>query len=169
MVLYLDGIVRHMRGDALAVARSRRSGVGAGCKGRKGEGHGGNESMVDGSVGGASAGFEADVTVEEELGVAVRLECGLATEAFVCARDAVAAAPHDARRGVADKLVSRLASHAAARGALESVLDLPFEGELESAMMSWLESNAGTAGAARRYESYRTSEESFRVRTICVR
>ena len=135
--------------DALAVARARRSDVAAGFKRSQGESHDGNESMGDVSVGGASAGFEADATVEAELGVAVRLECGLATEAFVCARDAVAAAPHDARRGVADKLVSRLASHAAARGALESVLDLPFEGELESAMMSWLESNAGTAGAAR--------------------
>ena len=75
-------------------------------------------------------------------------ECGLATEAFVCARDAVAAAPHASRRAVADKLVARLASHAAARGALESVLDLPFDGELEPALMSWLDSDAGTAAGA---------------------
>ena len=136
--------------DALAVARARRSDVAAGFKGRNlthSNGTVGVGGTGDASTGGAD-GYVTDATVEAELGVAVRLECGLATEAFVCARDAVAAAPHASRRAVADKLVARLASHAAARGALESVLDLPFDGELEPALMSWLDSNAGTAAGA---------------------
>ena len=154
--------------DALAVARARRSDVAAGFKGfsnsTRTDGPGGvrdgrGEVFAGGSMGAWSDGYSGDgyggdgrvtdATVEAELGVAVRLECGLATEAFVCARDAVAAAPHASRRAVADKLVARLASHAAKRGALESVLDLPFDGELEPALTSWLDSNAGTvAGAA---------------------
>ena len=140
---------------ALAVARARRSDVAAGFKGGDatrdggtgGGARGGGEPAGDASTDGAD-GYVVDATVEAELGVAVRLECGLATEAFMCARDAVAAAPHASRRAVADKLVARLASHAAARGALESVLDLPFDGELEPALMSWLDSDAGTAAGA---------------------
>ena len=139
---------------ALAVARARRSDVAAGFKGGDatrdggtgGGALGGGEPAGDASTDGAD-GYVVDATVEAELGVAVRLECGLATEAFMC-QDAVAAAPHASRRAVADKLVARLASHAAARGALESVLDLPFDGELEPALMSWLDSDAGTAAGA---------------------
>ena len=85
---------------------------------------------------------------EAELGVAVRLECGLATEAFLSARDATAAARPSRRDAVARALVSRLASHAAAAGALESLLELPFEDHLERAFVAWLEKNGGSTPGA---------------------
>ena len=79
--------------------------------------------------GGASA--EDDAAAEAELGVAIRLECGLATEAFLVAAEAIAAASHARRAAVSDALVGRLAAHAASRDALRSVLDLPFESDAE--------------------------------------
>ena len=85
---------------------------------------------------------------EAELGVAVRLECGLATEAFLSARDATASARPSRRDAVARALVSRLASHAAAAGALESLLELPFEDHLERAFVAWLEKHGGSTPGA---------------------
>jgi hypothetical protein len=44
---------------------------------------------------------------------------------------------------------SRLASHAAAAGALGSVLELPFESEMERALLAWLGQHGGVhPGAA---------------------
>ena len=56
----------------------------------------------------------------------------------------------DAREkdAVARALVSRLASHAAKNGALESLLELPFEDELERAFVAWLETNGGSTPGA---------------------
>ena len=85
---------------------------------------------------------------EAELGVSVRLECGLATEAFLAARGATAAARRSRKDAVARALVSRLASHAAKNGALESLLELPFEDELERAFVAWLETNGGSTPGA---------------------
>ena len=85
---------------------------------------------------------------EAELGVSVRLECGLATEAFLAARGATAAARRSRKDAVARALVSRLASHAAKNGALESLLELPFEDDLERAFVAWLETNGGSTPGA---------------------
>jgi hypothetical protein len=82
--------------DALAVARARRSVIPP---------VGGGRWREDAAAGAGDAADEA--AAEAELGVTVRLECGLATEAFLVARDAVAAAPHACRTHVATALVSR--------------------------------------------------------------
>jgi hypothetical protein len=125
--------------DALAVARARRNVLHAMGSGGGARGAGGNEDVTVREN--TAAADEA--AAEAELGVAVRLECGLGTEAFLVACHAVAAAPHVRRDAVASALVSRLASHAAVVGVLGSVLELPFEGEMERALVAWLGRHSG--------------------------
>jgi len=85
---------------------------------------------------------------EADLGVTVRLECGLATEAFLAASAATAAAPPERRDALAGALAARLASHAASKDALGTILELPFEGALERALCAWLRENCGRAPGA---------------------
>ena len=101
----------------------------------------------DGSRPPSSSAFVA-FAQEADLGVTVRLECGLATEAFLAASAATAAAPPERRDEIAGALAARLASHAASKDALGTILELPFEGALERALCLWLRENCGRAPGA---------------------
>ena len=85
---------------------------------------------------------------ECDLAVTTRLECGLATEAYLVANRLVPVAAPAFRDELASTLASRIASHAASKDALASILELPFEGALETALCTWLRDNCGkTPGA----------------------
>ena len=93
----------------------------------------------------SSASAASAFAQEADLAVTVRLECGLATEAFLEAAAATAAAAPERRDALAGELAARLASHAAGRDALGTILELPFEGALERALCAWLRENCGRA------------------------
>ena len=133
-------VSRGRPGAALATTRARRRVAGDEET---------NVSSEEANVSSEDATWEDDSScAEAELGVSVRLECGLATEAFLAARGATAAARRSRKDAVARALVSRLASHAAKNGALESLLELPFEDNLERAFVAWLETNGGSTPGA---------------------
>ena len=96
----------------------------------------------------SSASAASAFAREADLAVTVRLECGLATEAFLAAAAATAATAPERRDALAGALAARLASHAAEKGALSTILELPFEGALERALCAWLRVNCGRSSGA---------------------
>ena len=159
---------------ALAAQRSRERGGPAGASA--------HIELVDPSDPAAAAAAEAEAETERELGVALRLECGLATEAFLAARDATregalghvasarAPTPASAKRRVAfaGRLAARLAAHARRRGALESLLELPFEGELERAFVAWLRDGAARSGGDDYSDGDETAETAAAESARCL-
>ena len=160
---------------ALAAQRSReRGGPLAGASAPS--------ELVDPSDPAAAAEAEAEAETERELGVALGLECGLATEAFLAARDATregalghvasarALTPASAKRRVAfaGRLAARLAAHARRRGALESLLELPFEGELERAFVAWLRDGAARSGGDDYSDGAETAETAAAESARCL-
>ena len=108
-----------------------------------------SRAALDGDEADASSASAASAFAQEaDLAVTVRLECGLATEAFLEAAAATDAAAPERRDALAGELAARLASHAAGRDALGTILELPFEGALERALCAWLRENCGRAPGA---------------------